>query len=64
MELQVLRTHEAPRRGRLNGTIRDSGRDDRVPPGSLTCRVWTTLRGDTLHIDAVGRTIATHTLVS
>jgi hypothetical protein len=36
---------------------------DRVPAGSLTCRVWTTLRGETLRIEALGRTIATHRLV-
>lgn len=63
VELQVLLTHEEPRRVRLDGTISDYGRDDRVPAGYLTCRVWTTLRGETLRIEALGRTIATHRLV-
>jgi hypothetical protein len=62
-ELQVLLTHEEPRRVRLDGTISYYGRDYRVPPGHLKCRVWTRLRGDTLRIKAMGRTIAKHKLV-
>ncbi len=62
-ELQVLLTHEEPRRVRLDGTISYYGRDYRVPPGHLKCRVWTKLRGDTLRIEAMGRTIAKHKLV-
>lgn len=62
-ELQVLLTHEEPRRVRLEGTISYYGRDYRVPSGYLKCRVWTKLRGDTRFIESQGRTIARHKLV-
>ncbi len=62
-ELRVLPTHEEPRRVRLEGTISYYGRAYRVPPGSLKCRVWTKLRGDTLRIEALGRMIAKHKLI-
>lgn len=62
-ELQVLLTHEEPRRVRLEGTISYYGRDYRVPAGYLKCRVWTKLRGDTLFIESQGRTIIRHKLV-
>lgn len=38
-DLQVLLTHEEPRPVRLDGTISYDGRDYRVPPGYLKCRV-------------------------
>jgi transposase len=63
-ELQVLLTHEEPRRVRLEGTISYYGRDYRVPPGYLKCRVWTKLRGDTLRIESQGQIIAKHKLAS
>lgn len=63
-ELQVLLTHEEPRRVRLEGTISYYGRDYRVPPGYLKCRVWTKLRGDTLFIESQGEIIAKHKLAS
>ena len=59
----MLLTHEEPRRVRLDGTISYYGRDYRVPPRYLKCRVWTKLRGDTLCIEAMRRTIAKHNLV-
>lgn len=64
IELQVLLTHEEPRRVRLDGTISYYGRDYWVPAGHLECRVWTKLRSDTLCIEALGQIIAKHKLVS
>ncbi len=62
-ELQVVASHEEPRRVCLDGTISYYGRDSRIPPGHLKCRVWTKVRGDTLRIEALGWTIAKHKLV-